>query len=1051
MPDSSPAAGRRSREPWKRARWVLVAGLLAVAAAFAFLQFSPPVRERVLRSGEYRPTPGRLARETIHRPVRGSGASQQGEASLASAWNGFPGAPWRDEDLLDRAVVDLVRGRVDRAIAGFEAGAHTVPTAPESLTNLSAAYLSRFEAEQDCLDLLHAIDAAERGLAIDPKNPALRFNRAVALSLLGARLQAGKAWRDVIANEPDADWRAEAATRLRELDAAAAGESWDQARTRLESLALDAGQIEAIVVKYPIQSRALVEEKLLPRWAKATASGDSVTAKKAFDAASVVGSFLKRTGRDAMLDEVLANVRQVAANGPDPKRRALFRGLEKLGEGVAFYNDSSLTSAREALTQASADLESTGNPLRFWARFYLAIGEYYDDADRGARMFEELLADIPADRYPGLAGRIDWMAGTVEKVRGRVQASVGRYERAAAALDRAGGPPASAFVNVLLAETYTMLGEHSMGWERRRAAFQQVPIVDNPRRRIAMWTEAKEALVHQGQLSLARPLVEEAVENAEEWDKPLGRVVAYLDRAAYFIETGAQSQALADIAEARAALAKMEPSSIRNQQSYLASIAEGICYRRTDPARAARLIREGLEGQAATKKKFDAITYMTALAEAQISSGDPAAGADSLTSALTIFEDIRATVEDPVSRMQAFRQAQPAFDRLIDLRLKSAAPDREEIFRLAERARARVLLEMRTGHRDGEFTRLSEIETALPKGTTLVSYVVLDERVLAWVVEDGRARQVILACTRKQLEEAIARFRLELRRGADVESIREAAIPLHDWLIRPLSLSAREGQPLIVVPDRVLARLPFAALYSRETKRYLIEERSVRVTPSVTLLVQSPRPKRATVPASALVLGVSGAGTWRGRSLAALPNAEREARQIAAIYPGASLLRGDAATRENFLERSISQDVIHFAGHAVVDLEAPRRSVLLFAGPSGLEPLSLAELLDRGASTSRLVVLAGCGTQDSLADDREGLIGLAGAFVAAGVDEVVASTLDVDDDAAARVMTTFHRHYRQNGSAAVAMREAVVELLQSRTDAASPAAWGSFTVIQGSL
>jgi CHAT domain-containing protein len=309
---------------------------------------------------------------------------------------------------------------------------------------------------------------------------------------------------------------------------------------------------------------------------------------------------------------------------------------------------------------------------------------------------------------------------------------------------------------------------------------------------------------------------------------------------------------------------------------------------------------------------------------------------------------------------------------------------------------------------------------------------------------------VILRNDRQKLVEAIDRFRFELSRGAGTKSIHAAAGPLYESLIRPLQLSEREGAPLVIVPDRILARLPFAALYSRDTGRYLVESRPVTITPSATLLVQSTRRPRHPA-SSALVTVPSAGGKWRGRVLPTLPQAEREARRVAALYPRGLLLRGSEATRENFVDRSVQHDVIHFAGHAVVDLEAPRRSVLLFDGTSGLEPLSLGDLLDRRAMRASLVVLAGCGTQDSLADDREGLLGLAGAFVAAGAGEVVASTMDVDDAASAQVMSAFHAHYRRNGSAGAAFREAVRDLLRSDSEASSPAAWGSFSVIQGSL
>jgi CHAT domain-containing protein len=1045
--------------PWREGRgrsgrWLtwsslVVAAALAVAWLFSRGTLSP--RERLLAAGMHRPTPGRLFGEASYRPP--GARSKDGSAShhiAAILGIGAMDAP----DLLDQAVIDLMRGDLVRAIAGLDLASRAQPTAREALTDLSAVYLARFEAEHDCLDLLRAIEAADRGLMLQPDDPTLLFNRATALSRLGTRMLAERAWQRFTRTGTKDGWRVEAETRQRELRQPGADAEWKRALARVDSPAVSPAEVEAITSRLPAQARAFAEEQLLPRWASAAAAGDAAKAEHSLRLAVIIGDVLRRSRGEELLADAVSSIRRTIGGGSAADRAALIHGLQNFGAGVAHYNDHNLTSAREPLTRAVTDLTAVDHPLRHWARFYLAIGEYYEDAQRGAVLLETLWGDIPADRYPALAGRIDWIAGTIEKVQGRIQSSVRRYERSAAALQRAGGGHASAFANVLLAESYTLLGEHSLAWEKRLVAFHDVPLSESPRRRIAMWTEAKEALVRQGNLTLGGPFVDEAVANAELWNMPLGRVVAYLDRAAYRIGIGAHGTALSDLRQAQAAIAKMEPSSLRDQQSYIALITEGLCQRATDPVRAATLLQDGLGRQGATGKRFDAITYMTALADAQIAAGDPAAGAASLERALAIFEDIRATVEDPVSRMQAFRQAQPAFDRLIELRITEPGADREEVFRLAERSRARVLLELRAADHHVEFARLADLEKLLPRGVALVSYVVLNDRVLAWVVEDGRTRQVTLRTSRDDLEAAIERFRLELRRGGGMAAIRETAAPLYDYLIRPLDLPRGAEQSLIIIPDWKLARLPFAALFDRAAGQYLIQERAVAIAPSATLLVRSshePAPRPASEPT--LVIGVSRPGEWRGRSLPALTRADREAARVAALYPDAALLRGRAATRENFLERSISSNVIHFAGHAVVDLEAPGRSVLLFAdgASSGLKPLSLGELFDRGLGHARLVVLAACGTQDSLADDREGLLGLAGAFIAAGAAEVVASPLDVHDDSSAQVMVAFHRHYQKDRFAAVAFRHAVTELLRSRSETSSPAAWGGFTVIQGSF
>lgn len=960
--------------------------------------------------------------------------------------------------LPDLAVCQLFLGRISGAIASLEIAAADPETAVVALTDLSAAYLTRFEAEGDPLDLLRSVQASERGLSLAPAQPALLFNRAQALTRLGTRTLAKAAWRKLRDGEPG--W-AEEVLQLQQLARPTAENEWSRSVAEIESPTVKTDRIVALVERLPWNARAYAEEVLLPRWAESVSRGDLAASERSLRLASIIGEALARLRGEELLADAVASIGKTMERGDPDERNSLLEGLRDFGKGAAQYQEQNLTSAKELFVRAERHLFVAANPLRFWARFYVAIGEYHSDADQGLAILDALLAEIPQERYPGLTGRIEWIAGSIDKIQTRIQSSVYRYERSASALHRSGGEIASAFASVLLAESYSMLGEHSLGWKARIAAFQTVPIAEGLRRNIAMWGEAKGALVRQGDLGLAGPFVHEAVAVAEQWGRPFGRASAYLDRASYWLAVGAREEALADLKEGQLAVSQMEEGGLRDQMAYLALVTEGLCHQATEPATAAQLLERGLGSQAATGNWFDAITYTTAKAAAQLSAGEIGPGKESLEEALSIFEEIRATVEDPVSRMQAFHQAQPAFDSLIRLSASDVAGDLETSFLLAERSRARVLLELRTGSdalaiQEEGFARLADLERDLPRGVALASYAVLDDRILAWVVENGHARLVTLESSRKDIAEAVEKFRLEMAREAEETELRSASAPLYDSLIRPLGLASHKEGSLIIVPDRWLARLPFAALFDNETGKYLIEQRTVTMVPSATLLLRGSRARlqRSGRDLSVLAVGVSRSGSFAGRFLGALPHAEREARQVASLYREPTVLLEGEATKENFLRSSVSQDVVHFAGHAVVDLESPRRSVLLFAGSSAaaLEPLSLGELFDAGLDGARLVMLSACRAQDSLAEDREGLLGLAGAFFAAGVPEVVASPWNVDDRSAVPVMVAFHREYRKHRSAGVAFRRAVLELLRSGSaEERSPASWGGFTVIAGSF
>jgi CHAT domain-containing protein len=1009
------------------------------------------VREEILAlSGHFRATPGQLSGETMYRPWANhqSGIDRQIRNRIRA----------RRVDIrsdVDRALIDILIGNADRAIDTLKVATRDPNLAAEALTNLSAVYLLRYKTTGDVIDLLRASDAAGRSLELMPAAHAALFNRAQALTLLGTRSAAKRAWRAVRGHQLDG-WSKEAAVAAAALENPTIDDEWTAALQRLQLPSQSPATSGSIAARFPWHARRFAEETLLPQWAEAVVSGESQKAARSFALASEIGAALERVHGECLTNDAVRAAKKTMAGASAAQRGALLRGLRKFGAGVKQFNDQNLVAARKSLTEAAGDFAAAQNPLQYWARFYIALDDYYFDASRGLAALDVLLAAIPADQYPALTGRICWIAGTADKVQGRMQSSVRRYERAAASLRRAGGETAAAFVLVLLAESYSLLGEESLAWQTRRSAFAAVPVSEGPRYNIAMWTEATTALSREGNANLAAPLVEEALADANRWGKPFGHATAYTYRAGYWVSIGKRREALADIHAAQTATAQLEENSLREYLNYRILIPQALCEMNDSPAHAAALLQRSLDGQGATGTRFDDITYTTELARAQLAAGKLADGAATLERAIALFEEIRSTVEDPVSRMQAFRQAQRAFNRLIDLHVTSL-PDNNKAFLLTERSRARFLLEMADRRRGSTsstaFASIDEIRTALPAGTVLASYVVLDDRILTWVISRQRSQRVLLPGKASDVQHAMERFRVELMRADDPARIRAAAAPLYDALIRPLGLTPSD-RSLIVVPDRWLARLPFAALFDRRSGRHLIEERAVGMTPSATLLLRgTPLRRRSVDDLRSVVFGISRAGEHHGVSVPHLPDADAEAKAIASLYQNSVVMTGRDATRENFLQLSLSTDVIHFAGHALVDPNAPRRSVLLFASPSGtLEPLSVGELFDAGANGARLVVLSACRAQESFADEREGVLGLAGAFVAGGVAEVLASPVDVADHLVPPVMTAFHRHYRRRQSARLAYRDAVLEVLQSpHPDLRSPAAWAGFTVIEGGL
>jgi putative zinc finger protein len=136
----------------------------------------------------------RIAAANLQRAARGAGSAR----SLAAA-----------------GVADLVLGQMDAAIDSLEGAIARNRTAASAYSDLAAAYLARAAARGGADDSSKALAAADRALDLAPALPEALFNRALALEYLHRDAEADRAWARYRAQEPDARWRDDPATRRR--------------------------------------------------------------------------------------------------------------------------------------------------------------------------------------------------------------------------------------------------------------------------------------------------------------------------------------------------------------------------------------------------------------------------------------------------------------------------------------------------------------------------------------------------------------------------------------------------------------------------------------------------------------------------------------------------------------------------------------------------------------------------------------------------------------------------------------------------------------------
>jgi CHAT domain-containing protein len=467
---------------------------------------------------------------------------------------------------------------------------------------------------------------------------------------------------------------------------------------------------------------------------------------------------------------------------------------------------------------------------------------------------------------------------------------------------------------------------------------------------------------------------------------------------------------------------------------------------------------QSLQALAASRTFFNEPGMVQRLARLQLASGRalvaagrPADAEANLLDGIRLLEAQRARLANGELSLQYFNLPWNLFDEMIAL--KAAAPGTStEALSFAERARARSLLDSAAGSARAPLTDPASLAVRLPPDSVVIYYASLDRVLLAWVIR----AQGVVAFQRPLGSDDLARQVADLHaalRSDRQEDFTRISERLFDELIRPATLPA--GTRLIVVPDGALHAVPLAALRDRVSGRYLIEDHDIALAPSATML------ERASVRldhiagmprADILVLANPTLSATNRDRLPALDAAEAEARDIRAVYDGAVVLTGAAATKRAFVDTAGRFAVVHFGGHALANAQYPHLSQLLLApdaqdasGALFAHEISLMRL-----PATALVVLAACNTAGGSIAKGEGPISLARPFLAIGVPAVVATLWDVKDTDARALFEQFYRSLRQGDDPAIALRRAQLALL-SHSDSTfrTPGAWAGFVAMGG--
>jgi CHAT domain-containing protein len=214
-------------------------------------------------------------------------------------------------------------------------------------------------------------------------------------------------------------------------------------------------------------------------------------------------------------------------------------------------------------------------------------------------------------------------------------------------------------------------------------------------------------------------------------------------------------------------------------------------------------------------------------------------------------------------------------------------------------------------------------------------------------------------------------------------------------ILEPLESFIKPNDLVVLCPAGILHALPMHAIpFGSEGKPFIVANPIV-YSPSQTLLwrctSQSARfttTRLAHVKAIAMVrLGGND------------PREETRMEQVALsalqYLPGSEVTAGRAVTKENFVRKARGANVLHYHGHAYLDVDERKNRALVLEKAGGSsspeeEHLTVMDIFGLGLEAAVVVLLACASGEDDIAPNDDPL-GMLSAFFYAGANSVIAT------------------------------------------------------------
>jgi len=975
------------------------------------------------------------------------------------------------------AAVYISQGEFDAAVDKLEKEVKNNPNNALLLNDLATAYFTRGDYTEQPKDYVYALSTIDEALAINPTNPEMPilFNRALMFQKLFLERLAREAWEKYLSLETNPDWQKEAQKHLDVLNAPTFEQIWQAEKTKLANAVIsnDLTTANQVIEKYPHPSRMYVIDDLLPAWADFYLAEKFVEAQQQLKIAEFIGSKLVTLQQDKLVQDMVSTIISLPSNATaDKKRHDLAIAHQFYGKAKYFLERSEVDNALLNLNNA-VGIFSKLNDIASASHIYLHIARCQTNINYSEALdtTRKLLPIVKQNKYPYLLARTYITISYIYQNKAELSKAIEFGQKAIKILETIQDFPDIAIAYSNLCSVFSALKDQEEALKSVYKSLQQFSKSIKSIRHVNTLSKQGEQILLLDKPEISIYFYDEAFKLAIKSKEDISTVLSLIKKAQINQYFNNKKGLLEDIKLIREYKEKSLDNDLQKLIEEQVNIIEIKNYLNNEPKKAIFLCNKLIENFEKVKDTYYKTLVYTIRFQSYLQIGKVDLAEADLLILIGEIENQRKAIKEENYRISFFEEPISAYEELAKLKI-NYNNEIEAAFDYVERSHARTLLdEIETYQKPTDISKtilngasdsltLAQIQNQLPKNIILLEYLVLKDQIFIWAIKNTSVNFAKATINQTELNKLIDDYLNSIEKGNSKEQLKGFSDRFYHLLITPITSFISPKDSLVIVPDKELNKLSFAAFTNSITNKYLLEENTISSSPSATIFINnlkrdlliSKQPNKKV-----LIIGNPSFSKETFPDLRPLSGAEKEAAKIAQIYSHSNsyLLKEEKATKKEFARLSSQFNTIHFAGHSIANPKSPLYSVMVMAPENNTEEDTSAlyayELYDYNFDKTQLVILAACQTAKGQVVKGEGTLSIARPFLAKGVPSVVASLWNANDSASEALFIEFHKQRNAGENLASALRKAQLSLLNSDNSYYhSPKIWAPFVLFGAS-